>query len=85
MSSTFEHALVIGATSGIGHALATRLVEEGSKVTVVGRRQGRLDAFVKEHGSDKASAATFDLENLDRIPGFINKCVESIIASQLSN
>ncbi|KAI9813652.1 MAG: hypothetical protein M1827_003723 [Pycnora praestabilis] len=68
----FQHktVLVIGATSGIGEALATKLVEGGSKVIVVGRRQEKLDEFVKAHGKDKASSFQFDITQLDKISQF---------------
>jgi NAD(P)-dependent dehydrogenase (short-subunit alcohol dehydrogenase family) len=36
MPFPYKHVLVVGATAGIGRAMADRLVEEGSKVTVVG-------------------------------------------------
>ena len=73
MSFQYKKILVIGATSGIGQALAARFVKEGSKVIVSGRRQERLDAFVKEHGRDKASAEPLDITKLNLIPGFVSK------------
>ncbi|KAJ5219682.1 short-chain dehydrogenase/oxidoreductase [Penicillium chermesinum] len=42
MSFPYKHVLVIGATAGIGRALADRFVQTGLKVTAVGRRQERL-------------------------------------------
>ncbi|OJZ90888.1 hypothetical protein ASPFODRAFT_125731 [Aspergillus luchuensis CBS 106.47] len=70
MSFSYKHILVIGATAGIGRALASRFVQSGVKVTVVGRRKERLDEFVQEHGEDKANAVQFDISDLDKIPGF---------------
>ncbi|KAF1973904.1 NAD(P)-binding protein [Bimuria novae-zelandiae CBS 107.79] len=45
MSFPFKHILIVGATSGIGRAMADKLIAEGIHVTAVGRRQDRLDAF----------------------------------------
>lgn len=73
MSFPHRHVLMIGATSGIGAAMADRLVVEGSKVTAVGRRKDRLDAFMQKHGNSKAQAAPFDIANLDQIPQFADK------------
>ena len=75
MSFPYKHILMIGATSGIGRAMATRLVNEGFKVTVVGRRQERLDTFVREHGSDKTSAFAFDIGAIEKIPTFVEESV----------
>ena len=73
MPFQYKKILVIGATSGIGQALAARFIKEGSKVIVSGRRQERLDSFVKEHGQDKASAESLDITKLNMIPGFVSK------------
>jgi NADP-dependent 3-hydroxy acid dehydrogenase YdfG len=73
MSFPYKHVLIIGATSGIGKAMADHHTAQGLKVTAVGRREDRLKAFVAQHGSEKASSITFDIEKLDEIPNFVNK------------
>jgi len=67
--------LIIGATSGIGQALAAPFVQEGSKVIVVGRRQERLDEFVQQQGKEKASAVSFNISQIEKIPDFTAKYV----------
>ena len=76
MSFPYRKVLVIGATSGIGEALAARLVQEKSRVIVVGRRKERLDAFVNVHGKDNAAAVPFDILEHDKIPGFAARLVD---------
>ncbi|KAL2022919.1 hypothetical protein VTK56DRAFT_4134 [Thermocarpiscus australiensis] len=66
----YKHVLLIGATSGIGRAMADQLLEANIRVTAVGRRQERLDELVQKHGADKAHAVAFDISQLDAIPKF---------------
>lgn len=75
MPFQYKKVLVIGATSGIGNALASRLVQEGSFVIVVGRRKEKLEAFVHEHGKDKSSACPFDITELEKIPNLVTKSI----------
>jgi NADP-dependent 3-hydroxy acid dehydrogenase YdfG len=70
MTFQYKHVLMIGGTSGIGKAMADCLIGAGAKVTVVGRRQDRLDDFVRIHGESKASSMAFDISNLEEIPQF---------------
>ncbi|KAH7029096.1 uncharacterized protein B0I36DRAFT_325038 [Microdochium trichocladiopsis] len=76
MAPLYKKALVIGATSGIGEALAAKLVSAGTSVIVTGRRQDRLDAFVSKHGSANASAVAFDITKLDQLPAVARSIVE---------
>ncbi|KAM0148503.1 hypothetical protein ACHAPG_009947 [Botrytis cinerea] len=75
MSFPYKHVLLIGATSGIGLALAERLIQE-CKVTIVGRRKDRLDEFVAKHG-DKAGAISFDIGDTERASQFAADVIES--------
>lgn len=75
MPWTYKKVLVIGATSGIGEALAARAITAGSTVIVTGRRKENLEQFVHKHGEGKSSAITFDITNIDEIPKFATKFV----------
>jgi len=70
MAFPYKHVLLIGATAGIGKALADRLVQEGITVTAVGRRKERLDEFISKHGESKAKAVQFDIAKTDETPKF---------------
>ncbi|KAJ6086333.1 oxidoreductase [Penicillium sp. IBT 16267x] len=70
---TYKHVLLIGATSGIGQAMAIKMLQHGIQVTAVGRRKDRLDALVQEYGTDKAHGVAFDISKLETIPNFVTE------------
>ena len=62
-----RHALVCGASSGIGHATALCLAEAGATVTVLARSADKLEAFCREleaKGAKKAHAVSADMDQL---------------------
>jgi NAD(P)-dependent dehydrogenase (short-subunit alcohol dehydrogenase family) len=55
-------ALVTGSTSGIGKAIAVKLLQEGANVIINGRSQGRVDAVLQElHHLGSVYGATADI------------------------
>jgi short-subunit dehydrogenase involved in D-alanine esterification of teichoic acids len=70
MSYSYNKTLIVGATSGIGWALAEKIIESGKAVVIVGRRKEKLDEFEKKHGSDKVHSIVFDINELDKIAQF---------------
>jgi NADP-dependent 3-hydroxy acid dehydrogenase YdfG len=75
----FQHAfpiqdvLIIGATSGIGHSVAEKIIANGSHVIALGRQKENLDALAKKHGSDKISTVQFDITDLNGIPAMVDR------------
>lgn len=66
-------AVVTGASSGIGRAIAEQLAAEGSHVFVNGRSIERLEALARtiESAGGTASVGAFDLTDSDRLQAFI--------------
>jgi len=73
MPFPYKKVLMLGASSGIGKAMASRLIKEGCTVIVVGRRKQNLVDFVHEHGNDKSEAVPFDITGIEKIPNFVIK------------
>lgn len=65
--------IVTGATSGIGRALALRLVDAGVPVVAIGRDQRRLQALAER--SDGIAPYAADLRDIDRLPALAARIV----------
>jgi NAD(P)-dependent dehydrogenase (short-subunit alcohol dehydrogenase family) len=62
-----RHALVTGAGSGIGAAIARALVAEGARVTLAGRRREPLATLAAELGDATFIADNFDVTDVEAI------------------
>ncbi|KAF9878125.1 hypothetical protein CkaCkLH20_04163 [Colletotrichum karsti] len=71
MTLPYRKVLLVGATSGIGAALADKLVENGTFVIAAGRRKENLDKFVAKHGTHRAAGIVVDILKLDSTPQFV--------------
>ncbi|KAJ9104209.1 hypothetical protein QFC19_004026 [Naganishia cerealis] len=75
MPFPYKKILVVGATSGIGEDLASRILQESpaTSIIAIGRRQDKLHQFVEKHGKDRATAVSFDITDLEGIPAFAER------------
>ena len=65
---TWNTAIVVGASSGIGEALAIRLAAEGTRVALVARREDELRRVATTIGGDRAIVRVHDVCNGDDVP-----------------
>lgn len=75
-----RHALVTGATSGIGHRVATGLLEEGYAVFLTGRNARVLGEMVAAAGEGGGSAFSLacDLSRRGEVTRLIDRAMEAL-------
>ena len=67
-------AVVTGATSGIGEAVAVMLAKDGYDLVITGRREGRLQEVAKKLVSEndvKVLALSFDVRSLECVEKYL--------------
>jgi 3-oxoacyl-[acyl-carrier protein] reductase len=70
-------ALVMGASKGIGRAVAAALVREGARVAMSSRSQERIDAAAAEVGAEAIGIAA-DTDAVDRLPALVDQVRERL-------
>ena len=73
--TTFSHAFLTGASSGIGHALAVALARKGTHVIVSARREPELRSLVDRIRTDggRADYCLLDVCDTDRVQSTISE------------
>ncbi|HYY05213.1 MAG TPA: SDR family oxidoreductase, partial [Candidatus Limnocylindria bacterium] len=78
-----EVALVTGASSGIGEALARRIARDGRHLVLVARRGDRLEALARELAGAHRVAAHVIVKDLVR-PGAARELVDEVARRELT-
>ena len=80
LSLAGKHALVCGASGGIGKSTALALASAGAEVTVLARTASKLEALRAElsaAGAPKAHALALDLDERDALPDLVAAHLEA--------
>lgn len=71
-----RHALVTGAGSGIGAAIAARLAQAGARITLAGRRPAPLEAMAQGLAGEAFVAAGFDVTDVAAVAASLARARE---------
>ena len=72
------HILLTGASSGIGEALALALAERGARLTLVARREQRLNEVAAACAGDEHHVISADLSDLDRVQPIVDEATQTL-------
>jgi len=80
MSSPFPRAIVVGASSGVGAAVARALAASGSSVGLVARRADRLEALKAEvdAAGGRGIVVCHDVTDYGAVPGLFDGLVSEL-------
>lgn len=78
----YKRGIIIGASDGMGAALARKLVKEGYSLALVARRKDKLDALCNEInaaiGEIRTMPYVHDVSNYDEVPALLSKIVADL-------
>ena len=75
--SGYRHAIVIGASSGIGQALVERLAKSGCRVAAVARRKDRLDALAARY-PEHVVPIPHDVADTEAVPAIFQEAAKQL-------
>ena len=84
MDFSGQHGLIVGGTSGMGRAVAERLLRMGASVTVLGRHRAKVDAVTAELRTlGTADGEALDLTDRDAVRSYLNRAEANRTAATL--
>jgi len=82
MARSFQHALIVGASSGIGAALGRRLAAAGCRVALVARRSEQLAEIAADlnqsSGEERVLTFAHDVRKHDEVPGLLQEIARAL-------
>ncbi|AKT41771.1 SDR family NAD(P)-dependent oxidoreductase [Chondromyces crocatus] len=78
MSASFKKAIVVGASSGIGEAIARRLADEGADVAIVARREDELKRVAASVPGGKIRPYAHDAADFEGVPALFERIVADL-------
>ncbi len=82
MSWTWKRVIIVGASSGIGEAMAKELAKNGARVALIARRREVLDGISQEinqaTGERMATAYPHDVRELESIPALFQEITTAL-------
>src|SRR5262245_46140101 len=81
MSLAFRHAIVVGASSGIGAEIARQLAAGGCAVALLGRRAEELEkvrAAIAGSGRGSALVQVHDVRSYDEVPSLLDQLIKML-------
>jgi len=72
-----RHAIVVGASSGMGAALVEQLASEGVRVVAIARRKDALEELARRCGSNVIPLA-HDVHDFAAVPALFERCVREL-------
>lgn len=76
MKQTINSIVIIGATSGIGRAVAEKFAKEGVRVGIAGRREERLRELQASYGAERVVYRALDVTREDAAERLVELCEE---------
>lgn len=73
----WKHAIIVGASSGIGREIAKQLAESGCHVAVIARRTDRLQELADKHPG-KVIPYAHDVTNFDEVPRVFQEVTQAL-------
>ena len=80
MRPTFSRGILVGASSGIGEALALQLARQGVKLVLLARRASELERVAEAVRGAGGEATVFvhDVREVDQIPGVFQAALDAL-------
>jgi len=81
MTATLSKVIVVGASSGIGEAVAKQLAGAGASVALLARRQSELDRVageIRAAGKGQVFVHAHDVTHFDEVPALFEKVVSEL-------